>query len=257
MVRLNIVIPMAGKGQRFIDAGYTIPKVLIELGGELIIKHIIETMRVKDCQFIFIVRKDHCERYGLDKKILELEPHAKVVKISELSQGSICTVLSAKEYFDDKYLDEDIPVIIKDCDQIINWDPEHFLELVTRRNAEGAVVTIHTENPHYSFSRLNSNGEVIETAEKSVISNNGHVGIYYFSSGTNLITYAERMIKKNIRVNNEFYTAPVYNQMIQDGKIILCYPVAEMFQLGTPQDLENNKEKTIRFLKSRKILKDF
>jgi len=216
------------------------------MGGDLIIKHIVDTMDTKGAQFIFIVRQDHCDGHGLDKKLLEMKPDAKIIRINELTQGAICTVLLAKEHFND-----DDPVIIKDCDQIINWNPEHFLDFVRRNKADGAVVTIHTDRPNYSFSKLDSKGIVIQTAEKSVISNNGHTGIYYFAKGSDLVKYGESMIAKNIRVNNEFYTAPVYNEFIQDGKLILHYPVAEMFQLGTPEELEGNKEKVEEFLKSR------
>ena len=244
--KINIIIPMAGKGQRFINAGYTLPKTLLKLGDTLIIKHIIETMRSPGVQFIFIVRQDHCDEYELDKKLLEIEPNAKILKIDQMTEGAICTVLLAKEHFDD-----DTPVIIKDCDQIINWNLESFMEFVTRNKADGAVVTIHTDKPNYSFSRVDSKGRVLETAEKSVISNYGHTGIYYFANGKDLIKYSQGMIAKNIRVNNEFYTAPVYNQYIQDGKLILIYPVAEMFQLGTPEELDENKDKTLEFLEKR------
>jgi NDP-sugar pyrophosphorylase family protein len=244
--KLNIIIPMAGRGQRFIDAGYTTPKPLMRIDGELIIKKIIDTMRISDCQFIFIVRKDHCDEFELDKRLLEIEPSAKIIKINEITQGAICTVLLAKEYFNNEN-----PVIIKDCDQIVNWDPLHFMELVLRNNADGAIVNIHTDSPNYSFSRINSKGHITETAEKSLISNHGSVGIYYFNKGIDLIKYAERMIEKNLRVNNEFYTSPVYNQLIQAGKNILHYPIAEMFQLGTPEDLAENQNKVINFFNSK------
>lgn len=243
MDKVNIVIPMAGKGQRFVDAGFTVPKPLLDIDGKLIVKYVIETMRAPNAQFIFILRQDHCDEHDLDKKLLEIEPSAKIVKINELTEGSICTVLLAKEHFND-----DNPVIIKDCDQIINWIPEHFFDFVERNKADGAVVTIHTDSKNYSFSKLDSKGRVIETAEKVPISNYGHTGIYYFSKGSDLIKYAQEMIEKNLRVNNEFYTAPVYNQLIQDGKLILHYPVAEMFQLGTPQELSENKDRTLEFI---------
>lgn len=247
MEKINIIIPMAGRGQRFIEAGYTLPKPLLKIGDESIIKNIIDIMRPKKvkAQFIFIIRQDHCDEHQLDKRLLEIEPNAKIIKINEITQGSICTVLLAKEHFNDHH-----PIIIKDCDQIINWDPDHFLEFVERNKADGAIVNIHTDKPNYSFSRVNSNGRIIETAEKSVISNHGSAGIYFFSKGSDLIKYAERMIEKNIRVNNEFYTAPVYNQFIQDFKLILHYPIAEMFQLGTPEEFYENKNKALDFLQS-------
>ena len=235
---------MAGRGQRFIEAGYSTPKPLLKLENELVIKHIIDIMRTPNAQFIFIVRQDHCDEFQLDKKLMELEPNAKIVRINEITQGAVCTVLLAKEYFNDSN-----PMIIKDCDQIINWDTEHFLDFVERNNADGAIVNIHTDRPNYSFSRVDPKGRIIETAEKTVISNHGSVGIYYFAKGSDFVKYAERMIAKNMRVNNEFYTAPVYNQFIQDFKTILHYPIAEMFQLGTPEEFFENKNKAIEFLK--------
>ena len=249
MEKVNIVIPMAGKGQRFIEQGYTTPKPLLKIGQHEIIKHIIETMRMPNAQFIFIVRKDHCDEHQLDKKLLEIEPNAKVVVLDKVTEGAICTVLTAKEYFDDNN-----PVIIKDCDQIINWDPKHFMDFVQRNHADGAIVNIHTDRPNYSFSRVDPKGRIYETAEKSVISNYGSVGIYYFARGSDLIKYAEKMIAKNIRVNNEFYTCPVYNQFIQDLRLILHYPVAEIFQMGTPEEFNENRQRVLEFFKSKNML---
>jgi len=243
MEKINIIIPMAGKGQRFLEAGYKIPKPLLNLGDRPIIEYIIKTMRMPNAQFIFIVRQDHCDESDLDKKLLEIEPNAKIMKINEVTEGAICTVLLAKEYFDD-----DNPIIIKDCDQIINWDPRAFMEFVLRQKADGAIVNIHTDRPNYSFSRIDTKGRIIETAEKTVISNHGSVGIYYFARGRDLIKYAQRMIDKNLRTNNEFYTSPVYNQFIQDFKLILHYPIAEMFQLGTPEEFYENKDRALKFL---------
>ena len=246
MNKINIIIPMAGMGKRFMEAGYTLPKPLLKIVDKEVIYHIVYIMRMPNAQFIFIVRQDHCDQYQLDKILLNIEPNAKIVKINELTQGSICTVLLAKEHFND-----DNPVIIKDCDQILNWNPEHFIEFVQRNHADGAIVNIHTDRPNYSFSRVDSHGRIYETAEKSVISNYGSVGVYYFARGKDLIKYSEKMIEKNIRVNNEFYTSPVYNQLIQDFKLVLHYPIAELFQLGTPEEFNENRHKVIEFLNTR------
>jgi NDP-sugar pyrophosphorylase family protein len=246
MKKVNIIIPMAGRGQRFLDAGYTTPKPLLRVGDKEIIAHIIDSMKVPSAQFIFIVREDHCNEYELDKKLLEIEPNAIIVKINEITQGSVCTVLLAKDHFNDNN-----PVIIKDCDEITNWNPHHFFEFVERNKADGAIVTIHTDRPSFSFSRVDSKGYIVETAEKRAISNYGSVGIYYFARGNELIKYAQKMIDKNIRVNNEFYTAPVYNQYIQDLKVILNYPVAELFGLNTPEEFLENRKKVLEFLESK------
>jgi NDP-sugar pyrophosphorylase family protein len=246
MNSLKIIIPMAGRGKRFVEAGYATPKPLLKIDDKLILSHIIDSMKTPNSEFIFLPRQDHCDEHQLDKVLQTLEPSSKIVKVNEITEGAICTVLLAKEHFNDES-----PVIIKDCDQIINWDPKHFLDFVQRNKADAAVVTIHTDKPHYSFAKLDSDGKVIQTAEKSVISNYGNTGIYYFAKGSQLIKYAEKLISKNIRVNNEFYTAPVYNEYIQDGKLVLNYPIAEMFQLGTPEELVKNQNKVIEFLNSQ------
>jgi len=248
MEKVNIVIPMAGKGQRFIDKGYATPKPLLKIGQYEIIRYIVETMKMPNAQFIFIVRQDHCDEHQLDKTLLEIEPNAKIVKIDKVTEGAICTVLLAKEYFNDSN-----PVIVKDCDQIINWDPKHFMDFVQRNHADGAIVNIHTDRPNYSFSRVDPKGRIYETAEKSVISNHGSVGIYYFARGSDLVKYAEKMIAKNIRVNNEFFTCPVYNQFIQDFRLILHYPIAEMFQMGTPEEFDENRQRVLDFFKAKEM----
>lgn len=238
---------MAGRGQRFLDEGYKVPKPLLNLGDEVIMKHILDIMRVPNVQFIFIVRQDHCDEYELDKKLLEIDPMAKVVKINEITEGAACTVLLAKDLINNEH-----PLIVRDCDQIANWNAGHFLEFVQRNRADGAIVNINTDKPNYSFSKVDNAGRIYETAEKKVISNHGSAGIYYFGKGSDFVKYAQRMIEKNIRTNNEFYITPVYNQFIEDSKLILHYPIAENFQLGTPKEFLENKDRAIEFLKKEK-----
>ena len=75
-------------------------------------------------------------------------------------------------------------------------------------------------------------------AEKKVISNNATVGVYYWRYGKDFVKYAEQMIKNNIRVNNEFYVCPVFNEAIRDNKKIKIKNVDSMWGLGTPEDLD-------------------
>ena len=85
---------------------------------------------------------------------------------------------------------------------------------------------------------------VSEVAEKNPISDNATVGIYYWNKGSDYVKYAEDMIDKNIRTNNEFYVCPVFNQAIEDGKNIRIKEIEKMWGIGTPEDLkyylENN-----------------
>ena len=89
----------------------------------------------------------------------------------------------------------------------------------------------------WSYAKIQNN-KIVEVAEKVVISNNASTGIYGWSKGSDYVKYAEQMIKKDIRVNNEFYICPVYNEAIQDHRRILPIFVEKMHGLGTPEDLE-------------------
>ena len=92
-----------------------------------------------------------------------------------------------------------------------------------------------------------TNMEITEVAEKKVISNHATVGIYFWKKGSDYVKYAEKMIKKNIRVKNEFYVCPVFNEAIKDNKKIIIENIEEMWGLGTPEDLEVFlKEKQLR-----------
>jgi dTDP-glucose pyrophosphorylase len=242
MKKLNLIIPMAGKGQRFIDAGYGKPKFLLEINGKTTIEWVVKSMNVPGAQLIFIIRQDHDKDYNLQGFLKTKFPDCNIVVIDHVTEGALCTVLLAE-----KLINNDTEAIIKDCDQIINWVPAHFLSFVRRRNADGAIVNIITQSPHYSFCKLGpDNMTIVETAEKKVISNLGTAGIYYFKKGSDLVKYGKQMIAKNIRTNNEFYVTPMYNELISDGKKILNYPIAEIFGLNTPDEFEQYKDEAVR-----------
>ena len=105
-------------------------------------------------------------------------------------------------------------------------------------NADGGIVTFKATHPKWSFAKVNDDGLVTEVAEKNPISDNATVGYYYWKHGSDFVKYAEDMIEKDIRVNNEFYVCPVFNQAIEDNKQVRVYDVKGMWGLGTPEDLE-------------------
>jgi NDP-sugar pyrophosphorylase family protein len=240
--KLNIVVPMAGRGKRFLDQGYKTPKPLLEVGGKTMIEWVVKSVMIPGAQLTFIIRKDHDEEYKLGTILKEKFPGCNLILLDRVTEGAICTVLLAQ-----KYINNDTPMIIKDCDQILDWSPEHFWRFVKGNKVDGAIVTVVTQHPGYSFCKLDSdNLTVIETAEKRVISNIGNAGLYYFSKGSDLVTYAALMIAKNIRTNNEFYVSPVYNEFIEDGKKIIHYPIARVFGLNTPEEFEAEKDAAVK-----------
>jgi hypothetical protein len=147
-------------------------------------------------------------------------------------------------------MDKNLPLIVKDCDQIMNWSKKNFLEFVNRKNIDGILVTVPTKNPGFSYVELlDDMSTVSRTKEKEIVSSFGNTGCYYFSKTSEFEYYANLMIKKNIRVKNEFYVSQVYNEYILDNKKIIHYPIPEIFSINTPSELENNKNDILNFLK--------
>lgn len=229
--RLNVLIPMAGAGSRFEKAGYTFPKPLIDVEGEPMIKLVSENINM-DANFIYIVQKSHREKYNLDTLLNLVSPGCKIVEVDGITEGAAVTTLLAKEH-----INNDSPLIMANSDQFIDWDSNEFMYKMSETNADGGIVTFKATHPKWSFAKLDENGYVTEVAEKNPISDIATVGIYYWSKGSDYVKYAEQMIEKNVRVNNEFYVCPVFNEAIGDGKKIRTFEIQTMWGLGTPEDL--------------------
>ena len=229
---MNILIPMAGRGKRFEDVGYSFPKPLIDVEGKPMIQIIIENLNLPG-KHIFLCQKDHYEKYALDKLLEMLSPKCEIIPIDGVTEGAAVTALKAKEL-----INNDEELIIANSDQWINWNPQHFLSFLQNNSADGGIVTFISTHPKWSFAKVNESGLVTELAEKQPISNIATVGIYYYRHGKIFVEAAEQMITKNIRTNNEFYVAPTFNEVIQKGGKVFHYPVAEMYGLGTPEDLQ-------------------
>jgi len=228
---LNVIIPMAGAGSRFQAAGYTFPKPIIDVMGKPMIQLVVESLNVK-ANFIYIVQKEHRKKYNLDALLALITPNCKIVEVDGLTEGAACTLLLAKEYINNQN-----PILISNSDQYIEWDSNEFFYKMNESNADGGIVTFKATHPKWSFAKLDELNNIMEVAEKKPISDNATAGFYYWKHGSDFINYAEQMINKNIRVNNEFYTCPVYNEAIQDGKVIKNFKIEKMWGLGTPEDL--------------------
>jgi len=229
--KLNVLIPMAGAGSRFEQAGYTFPKPLIDVRNKPMIQVVIENLNI-DANYIYLVQKKHREKYNLDTLLNLLTPGCKIVEVDGITEGAACTALLAKEF-----IGNDSPLFFANSDQFVEWDSNDFMYKMQETNADGGIVTFKATHPKWSFAKIDENGLVTEVAEKNPISDNATVGYYFWKHGSDFIKYAEQMIEKNIRVNNEFYVCPVFNQAITDNKEIRTFNVEGMWGLGTPEDL--------------------
>ena len=231
--KLNVLIPMAGAGSRFQQAGYTFPKPMIQVHDKPMIQVVVDNLGL-EANYHFVVQKEHREKYNLDTFLNLISPgDCKVIEVDGMTDGAACTALLAKEF-----IDNDNPLFFANSDQFVEWNTVEFMYNMQETNADGGIVTFKATHPKWSFAKVNDDGLVTEVAEKNPISNNATIGYYYWKHGSDFVKYAEQMIEKNVRVNNEFYVCPVFNEAIQDNKKIRPFEVNGMWGLGTPEDLQ-------------------
>jgi beta-phosphoglucomutase-like phosphatase (HAD superfamily)/dTDP-glucose pyrophosphorylase len=234
--KMNIVIPMAGHGSRFAQAGYTFPKPLIEVNEKPMIQLVVENLNI-EAHYIFIVQKEHYEKYQLLYMLNLIAPGCDIVQVEGVTEGAACTTLLAKEL-----INNDDPLLIANSDQYIEWNSNECLYAFTADGIDAGILTFKSVHPKWSYARLDDQGFVAEVAEKRPISDNATVGVYYWKRGADYVKYAEQMIQKNIRTNNEFYVCPVFNEAIGDGKKVRVKEIAKMWGIGTPEDLKTYLE---------------
>jgi|TARA_B100000959_G_scaffold76549_1_gene81295 HAD superfamily hydrolase (TIGR01509 family) len=237
---MNVLIPMAGAGKRFEEVGYTFPKPLIDVSGKPMIQLVVENLNI-EAKHVFVVQKEHYEKYNLKHMLNLVSPNCEVVQVEELTEGAACTTLLAEEY-----IDNDEPLLLANSDQYLDWNSNEFMYSMIADDIDGGILTFTATHPKWSFAKLDDSGFVERVAEKDPISDVATVGLYFWTRGSDYVKYAKQMIEKDIRTNNEFYVCPVYNEAIADGKKIKTYHIdrKQMWGLGTPEDLDTfTKEK--------------
>lgn len=238
--KLNVLIPMAGLGSRFAQKGYTFPKPLIDVNGRPMIQVVVENLNI-DANYIFVVQQEHLEKYNIKHLLNLIKPNSKIVVIDGLTEGAACTTLLAKEF-----IDNDSPLLIANSDQYIEWNSNETMYSFSNNDIDGGMLVFNAVHPKWSFAKLGKDGFIDHVAEKDPISDIASVGVYYWNKGSDYVKYSEQMIRKNIRVNNEFYVCPVINEAISDNKKFKVSYVQEMWGIGTPEDLDT-------FLKLKRV----
>lgn len=235
---LNIVIPMAGRGSRFADAGYTLPKPLIPVHGVPMIRLVIENLRpTAPHRYIFICQRAHVAQHNLSRHLAAWAPGCALVELDGITEGAACTVLAARDI-----IDSGDSLMIANSDQYVDTMIDDYLGAMDKGQYDGLIMTMRASDPKWSFAALDSRGLVERVVEKEVISTHATVGIYNFRAGRAFVQAAEQMIGKNLRVNNEYYVAPVYNELIAAPARIGIYDIGSdgdgMYGLGIPADLD-------------------
>ena len=233
--KCNILIPMAGRGSRFEEQGYTDKKPFIDVNGKPMIHRVIENLGMefdKEYMFILICLQEDFDKYDFAEfeKVIGHNSYD-VVILDDITEGAAQTILQAKDLIND-----DTPLMTMNSDQLVDWDIERLFEMCEQ--FDGVIPCFYGEGNAWSYARTLDNGYVQEVAEKKQISNTATAGYYYWKKGSDFVKYAEQMIEDNSRTNGEFYVAPVYNWAVLDGKRIGVFMVDKCYSLGTPEDLQ-------------------
>jgi beta-phosphoglucomutase-like phosphatase (HAD superfamily)/dTDP-glucose pyrophosphorylase len=237
--KIKVLIPMAGEGSRFKNVGYKDIKPMIKINNKTMIQIVIENIGI-EAEYIFIVRREDEDLYGITELISKYVKQSKVVIQDEKLPGAAASSLLAKEL-----IDNDDHLVIANIDQYIDDDINLIINNFILKGVDGGILTFENSDPKWSYVKNNDFGTIDAVAEKNVISNEATCGIYFWNKGSDYVKYSNKMIEKNIKTNNEFYICPVYNEAIGDQKLIISHRVKAMHGMGTPDDLEALLQKDI------------
>ena len=240
MRHLHIIMPMAGEGSRFANAGWTTPKPLIELHGEPLFKHAISSVTADGIQmkYSFIVRQEHIDKYGIDKGIKAFLPEANIFSVMKTTRGAVETCLMAESTIAD-----DDAVIVMDCD--LEFRSARFIEIIKEilslpleEANGGALVSFESDQPKYSYAEVGKDGLVIRTAEKEMISSHALCGAYFFSTGKRFKEIAHQLLNEPEFKKPEYYVSLLYNYMLAAGEKVQLAQMEEYYSYGTPEELQ-------------------
>lgn len=224
-----LIIPMAGRGSRYANVGYTTPKPLIEINGKPMLYHAFQS--VKDVPYekvIFIALKEHEQTYGVSKLIKEqIVTDFELILLDDVTEGQLCTVLTASHYFQPNQ-----SILIAASDSYIE---SNIAEEVKNTNADGLISVINLPGEQWSFAKTDETGRVIEVAEKTRISDYASTGIYYFRDAKHFEQYAQQLIQQKETTKGEYYIMPLYNKLIAKGAQIELSHTKAMWDMGTPE----------------------
>ena len=231
---MKIVIPMLGRASKFIQSGIIDPKPLIKIRNRYMFEWALSAIDFLNLErdTIFIIHKDHVDKWGLDEQIKKICGKKTAIKIVNFTpQGALHTVLLVRQY-----IDTDDELIIYNSDQFFKSDLKKRLTQ-NKKKIDGFIPIFHATHSRWSYVETDENDFVVKTAEKEVISNKATVGLYYFRQGKDFVKAADSTIERQIMVGGEYYVCPVYNEFIAMRKKVKAFLVEEMWSLGTPEDV--------------------
>lgn len=216
---MNILILAAGQDPLSQENSY--PLCLTEFDSIPLIQRVISSCGVLgSSNMIVAFREQDVDVYHLNNVVTLLWPNATILRIHEKTQGAACTALLAAGM-----IDSDEELLIVNGNELLDTNFRDVVENFRNRQLDAGVVVFHSIHPRYSYVRLDENDLVIEAAEKNPISTNATVGFYWFAHGKDYVRAAKNLIRKDARVNDNFYICPTFNQLVLERLRIGIYQI--------------------------------
>lgn len=238
----QLVIPMTGVGQRFVNRGYSDIKPLIQTGMGSMLAGVLRNFQSITSP-ICVVSESHPQKSRIKDEIIRLRPQARIVEIEAHKKGPSFTVWCAKEY-----LNPELPTIVNYCDFSGIWSEDKLIKSLTKQ--DGLILTYQGFHPHrfrsnaYAYVKKDINDIVTEVQEKSSFTDDpskeeASSGTYGFKTANIMLSAIQTQLDQNISHNTEFYTSLTYIPMIREGLEVKTMLIDKFFQWGTPDDLED------------------
>lgn len=240
-----VVIPMAGRGSRYSNEGYQVPKPLIKVGGKPMVLWALQGLRtLKVSKYVFVVLQEHERRFdvsGLIKK--NVSAPVEFIFLEHVTEGQLCTVLAARNHMDPI---EDL--LVASSDTLVIGDLQGD---IIKTSWDGIISVADLPGEQWSFARTDTQGKVVEVSEKKRISDHASTGLYYFRRAQDLLRFADQIIGDKEKTRGEYYVMPVYQKFIAAGLDVGLSRAEAMWDMGTPEAKARFEKKYIANLKVR------
>lgn len=236
------LLPMSGRGSRFIKESYCLPKPFIPIMGLPMFVAAIKSFPEAD-RLIFVCQKVFLDKYPFKEEVDKYYKDSIIISVDEVTEGQACSCLLAE-----KYMNPDESLLISSIDYQFVYNKEVFQEILSDESVDVAIFTLQTKSilaqdpMGFAYCKVEGN-RVVEVVEKKTISDTpgldpAVVGTFYYRRVKDFVRAAKAMIKKNIRVNNEFYVGTSINQLIEEGLNVKVFWVDKFISFGNPFELQ-------------------
>lgn len=243
---MNIVLPLAGQGNRFRQAGYTIPKPMISVSGRPMLYWALDSLspHFDLSRFVVVCLKEHLEAFPLERLIRDYSRRIEILALDQPTRGQAATVWEAASY-----LRELEPLVIYNGDTYMR---SSIGKDIAQNQWDGVISVFCSEDSNLSYAQINEQGEIIQVREKEIISSYATTGLYHFQTARLFLDAFSSAQSDMDVVNGEYYVAPLYNHLMKRGYRFLASEAEVCYPLGTPeqldrfcQELRNGKEHTL------------